>query len=120
MVFRSVRSKRPPSNREAERPPKKSLEEACRDLKRQYGEEFRLRMNAALAARHAAEEDAVMSEVYGPGWKERLPSWAIEEVPSKVVASSEDSEEAQILPLRSSRQERRDERDRRRRAGLEF
>lgn len=76
MSFRAQRSKRS-SNREPEKvdkpekPKKKTLADACRDLKKTWSD-------AERQARYRAEEDAVLSQVYGPEWKEEMPPWYVE------------------------------------------
>jgi hypothetical protein len=136
MPFRSSRTpKRPPSNREPERP-KKSLEDACLDLKRKYGQELRSKENAVLAARWRVEEDAAMAEVYGPGWKTQMPRWAVlaqlreaheiagirsargvpKAPPAEPFEDEPEDDLAKVVPIRSARHDRREARERRRKA----
>ncbi len=124
MSFRSWRSSKQPSQaREPEKPTKKTLQDACRDMKSRLGAETRAKAEAALQTRYRAEEDAVMAEVYGPNWKVQMPRWALEQErrereaierarPVKVQdpVTFEEAPEANVVPLRSTRQEKRQER----------
>lgn len=80
MPNRSWRSgkKQPPQQREPQKQQKKTLEDACLDIKKSVTSEHQARLAAEKRAKDAILEDQQMAMIYGPNWKQGLPSWALE------------------------------------------
>lgn len=80
MPQRSWRSgkKQPPQQREPQKKDKKTLEDACIDIKKTATSEHQARLAAEKRAKDAILEDQQMCMIYGPNWKQGLPKWAQE------------------------------------------
>ncbi len=68
--------RQPPKSREPKKPEeegRKTLEEACRDIKVELVEKERLRQQALDEERRRPEYEALMASVYGPNWRVTPP-----------------------------------------------
>lgn len=105
-------SKKPPQQREPQKEAKKkSLEDACKDIKKNLADLEREKKAAVLREKHRVEEDAQMAEVYGPNWKKQLPEWAEQDNRSLSDQNTDEDpdEDDEDLPLPEEEDEDEDD-----------
>lgn len=80
--------KKPPQQREPQKEAKKSLEDACKEIKKTLAVEKMERESEEKRIQDRKDEDEMMAMVYGPNWKRQMPSWAEDSVVRPVAVAA--------------------------------
>lgn len=112
MSHRGRRSQRkqPPQHREVQKEPvKKTLEDACKEIKKNLAAECQARLSAEKKAQDRQAEDEQMALIYGPNWKTNFPKWALDRerpsmTPPKYIdrepfADEDEGDEERVIPF---------------------